>query len=188
MKKILFLLFFILFVNVGYSQITISRREFSVTRGDTLVWLDTFKSLILCHNKGKRESLFSIKTEHKFNVDTLKFRVSKSDVSLEKSGLLVNANSSYFSFIDIDIMGSYLHIFKKHKKGLFHKEKWQEEAAIVLPPLKSRLSGFHVDSNVNILGTAYLLDIFTAKVICTNGNIFTYTYDEKSKEFNKKSN
>ena len=148
------------------------------------MWLNEYKSLILS-NKAQRKTLFSIKTRYNFKVDTLQFVISESKNTLDKNGLTVCSNASYFSFIDLDIMDSYLHIFSKHKKTIFSKSDWKEEAALVFPPLKSRLSGFNNDPNVNITERAYLLDVFTLKVIYTNGKEETYTYDEKSKAFNK---
>jgi hypothetical protein len=187
MKKNIILLIFVLSQNFIYGQVLISKNEINIFKGDSLIWLDKYKTLLLCPKNNKRESLFSITTKYTFSLDTIKFGVieSKDESLLGSSQLLFD--SDYLSFIDLDIMGSYLHVFKRHKKHFWNKGEWIEDAALSLPPLKSRLSGFHMDMNVNIVERAYLIDIFTVKVIYTNGNEDTYYYDAKLFVFDKKN-
>ena len=181
MKRLITLLVCILLNNFAYAQIHVPKNEVHISKKDTLVWVDTYKSLIFCHDKGKRESIYSVKTEYTFNIDTFQFVVEES----KNDNLKPFINSAYFSFVDLDIFGCYLHIYKKEKKTIFSKTKWEHKSSFLLPPLKSGLSGFLKDAKVNIVERISLLDVFTAKVIYTNGKEETYTYDEKSKAFNK---
>jgi hypothetical protein len=180
MKKIILIIHLISIYNLGFSQISIPKVEYSINNKDTLVWIAPYKSLLLCHFKGKRECLLSIKTAFIFKIDTIQFSIVEKDENLEdinKSRVLLD--SDYCSFIDLDYSNCYFYIFKKYKKNFFSKSHWEELATMILPPVRSGLSGRLNNPNVDITDKVYLQNIFSAYCIYTNGKEETHTFDEK---------
>ena len=189
MKKNIILFCFIIVRTLCYCQVVIPQSEVSIFKKDTLVWVEKYKSLLLCHHKGKRECILSVKTKYVFKIDTIQLAIIEDDKNLGNMGnTRVILNSEYCSFVDLDPFNCYFYIFKRHKKNFFTQSRWEELATMVLAPVKSGLSGRVNSPNVDIIDKFFLNDVFTSFSIYTNGKEETHFYDEKLKAFIKKSN
>jgi hypothetical protein len=190
MKSIIISLMLIMAIShTSFCQIPIPKEEVSIYKNDTLVWIAPYKSLLLCHFKGKRERLLWIHTKYTFEIDTIQFIIkedAKNSEELNKPRLILN--SEYCSFIDLDPHNCYFYIFKRYKKNIFVKAYWDELATMILPPIRSGLSGRLNNPDVDITDKVFLKNVFTSFSTYTNGKSETHSYSEKLNTFTIKSN